>query len=155
SPFAADSIPGVMHKVLYEPADVSALPEPLAGLVNACLSKNPAGRPTATQVLLTLLGAVGAAPGPMPPTQALTQGAALAATQHVPGPPPPAWNPWQPPPAPWPGPQPAGTAHGSGWAALPAVVCAAITVGFIGNGFAFVIPFVQRDLHIATGALRW
>jgi MFS family permease/predicted Ser/Thr protein kinase len=154
SPFAADSIPAVMHKVLYERADVSALPKPLAGLVNACLSKDPAGRPSATQVLLTLLGAVGAAPGPMPPAQALTQGAALAATQQVPVPPP-AWAPWPPQPGIPTRPQPAQAAHSSGWAAIPAVVSAAITVGFVGNGFSFVLSFIQRDLHVASPTLRW
>jgi len=62
SPFGGDTVPAVMHRILHAAPDTSMLPEPLAGLVTACLAKEPARRPTAPQVLLALLG-LGTAPG--------------------------------------------------------------------------------------------
>ncbi|TDD72784.1 serine/threonine protein kinase, partial [Actinomadura darangshiensis] len=62
SPFGDDTVPAVMHRILHAAPDTSSLPEPLAGLVTACLAKEPANRPTAPQVLLGLLG-LGTAPG--------------------------------------------------------------------------------------------
>ncbi|GAB3971339.1 hypothetical protein GCM10029978_115980 [Actinoallomurus acanthiterrae] len=62
SPFGDDTVPAVMHRILHAAPDTSLLPQPLAGLVTACLSKEPAHRPTAPHVLLALLG-LGTAPG--------------------------------------------------------------------------------------------
>ncbi|WP_433178534.1 serine/threonine-protein kinase [Actinoallomurus sp. CA-150999] len=62
SPFGDDTVPAVMHRILHAAPDTSSLPQPLAGLVTACLSKEPAHRPTAPHVLLALLG-LGTAPG--------------------------------------------------------------------------------------------
>ncbi|MFI6495759.1 serine/threonine protein kinase [Nonomuraea typhae] len=56
APFGDDTAPAVMHRVLHAEPDVRVLPEPLGGLVAACLAKDPARRPGAAQVLLALLG---------------------------------------------------------------------------------------------------
>ena len=61
-PFGADSVPAVMHRILHSAPDTSSLPQPLGGLVSACLSKDPARRPSARDVLLALLG-LATAPG--------------------------------------------------------------------------------------------
>ncbi|SFN07564.1 MULTISPECIES: serine/threonine-protein kinase [Actinomadura] len=55
-PFGNDTISAVFHRILnYEP-DLSPLPESLRGVVASCLAKDPAMRPAAQEVLLTLLG---------------------------------------------------------------------------------------------------
>ncbi|WP_369144155.1 RodZ domain-containing protein [Streptomyces sp. R44] len=46
---------GLMYRSVHEPADLSAVPEELRPLVAACLSKDPAARPT-PEALLTALG---------------------------------------------------------------------------------------------------
>ncbi|WP_433177219.1 MFS transporter [Actinoallomurus sp. CA-150999] len=74
TPFGADTVPAVMHRILHVDADVSALEPPLAGLVTACLAKDPARRPTAPQALLTLLG-LGAAEEAGGPEAILAAGA--------------------------------------------------------------------------------
>jgi eukaryotic-like serine/threonine-protein kinase len=62
SPFEAETLIAVMHRVLYSEPDVSELPRGLRELVRACLSKEPAARPTAQAVLIQLLGNTAAAP---------------------------------------------------------------------------------------------
>jgi ABC-type branched-subunit amino acid transport system substrate-binding protein/predicted Ser/Thr protein kinase len=118
SPFGADTIPAVMHRVLYTEADVSALPRALAELVGACLAKDPAHRPDAADLLFRLLGQVGvtapAAPADTGIEPVLAQGATFATGQFFatgwarPAGPPPMQNlpPMAPPP---PGP-PSGAA---------------------------------------------
>ncbi|HEX2315977.1 MAG TPA: bifunctional serine/threonine-protein kinase/ABC transporter substrate-binding protein [Thermomonospora sp.] len=59
-PFGGDSIPAVMHRILNLEPDLSVLPPSLAGLVAACLMKDPARRRGGDAVLLQLLGEVGA-----------------------------------------------------------------------------------------------
>jgi ABC-type branched-subunit amino acid transport system substrate-binding protein len=59
-PFGADTIPAVMHRIMNLDPETGVLPEPLGELVAACLSKDPARRPTAHAVLLRLLGGIGA-----------------------------------------------------------------------------------------------
>jgi hypothetical protein len=55
-PFGADSIPQVVQRIVAAEADLTGLPAPLRDLVRDCLTKNPAARPTARQILLRLLG---------------------------------------------------------------------------------------------------
>ncbi|GAA2208708.1 hypothetical protein GCM10009850_041660 [Nonomuraea monospora] len=55
-PFGNDSIPALFQRILNEEPDLSGLTEPVRSLVVACLDKNPAARPSATDVLFTLLG---------------------------------------------------------------------------------------------------
>ncbi|MBA9004732.1 serine/threonine protein kinase [Thermomonospora cellulosilytica] len=61
--FAGGPMPAVMYRVLHEDPDLSGLPPRLRRLVAACLNKDPGARPTAEQILLTLLGT---APPPSP-----------------------------------------------------------------------------------------
>ncbi|MCQ0014697.1 serine/threonine-protein kinase [Actinomadura madurae] len=63
SPFEADTLPVIINRILNEDPDLSALPPgPLRDLIGRCLSKDAGLRPPAPQLLLNLLGHVGAAP---------------------------------------------------------------------------------------------
>ena len=53
--FGADSVPAVMHRIMYEEPDVSALPPSLRSVVLECLDKDPARRPGARDLLLRLV----------------------------------------------------------------------------------------------------
>ncbi|GAA4625256.1 hypothetical protein GCM10023196_028710 [Actinoallomurus vinaceus] len=55
-PFGDDAIPAVLNRILNESPDLTGLREPVCGLVESCLAKDPARRPSARQVLLRLLG---------------------------------------------------------------------------------------------------
>ncbi|MGI8331040.1 bifunctional serine/threonine-protein kinase/ABC transporter substrate-binding protein [Actinomadura scrupuli] len=134
APFGADTIPAVMHRVLYSEADVSVLPGGLAELVAACLAKNPEQRPAAADLLFGLLGQVGVVAPPAPADTgiepALVQGAGYATGQFSatgwarpggPGPDrPPAAPMWTPPAVPPPphapphAPPPGTTPYGPG-----------------------------------------
>ncbi|WP_307848595.1 protein kinase domain-containing protein [Microbispora oryzae] len=63
--FGADSIPSVMARILNSPPDLGALSGPLRDIVAACLSKDPARRPSAEEVLARLTGSAPAT-GPVP-----------------------------------------------------------------------------------------
>lgn len=54
SPFAAASIPAIAHRVLSEPPQLDGVAGGLRGLIEACLLKNPADRPTPSGVLARL-----------------------------------------------------------------------------------------------------
>ncbi|HUR07854.1 MAG TPA: serine/threonine-protein kinase [Nonomuraea sp.] len=54
-PFEAESLGGVMHRVLSSNPDLRVLPEPMRPLVAAALMKDPRERPTARQLLLALV----------------------------------------------------------------------------------------------------
>ncbi|GAB2443104.1 hypothetical protein GCM10027187_01900 [Streptosporangium sandarakinum] len=58
-PFHAESLGGVMHRVLSVDPDLSVLPPPLRPLLSAALSKDPLQRPTARALLLTLISGDG------------------------------------------------------------------------------------------------
>ncbi|MFF2086455.1 serine/threonine-protein kinase [Nocardia sp. NPDC058176] len=51
SPFAAASTPQVLYNVLYTEPDTTGVPQPIRALVEACLAKDPAARPTPAQLL--------------------------------------------------------------------------------------------------------
>ena len=53
--FGADSVPAVMHRIMYEEPDVSGLPPSLRSIVRECLDKDPARRPSARDLLLRLV----------------------------------------------------------------------------------------------------
>ncbi|MEU7001103.1 WD40 repeat domain-containing serine/threonine protein kinase [Nonomuraea sp. NPDC046570] len=55
-PFQAESLGGVMHRVLTVDPDLGALAEPLRSLVSGALAKSPGDRPAAKELLLGLLG---------------------------------------------------------------------------------------------------
>ncbi|MEU2713209.1 RodZ domain-containing protein [Streptomyces sp. NPDC007205] len=62
SAFGTGTPMGLMYRSVHEPADLSALPVELRSLVAACLSKDPAGRPTPE----ALLSSLGPDPNPSP-----------------------------------------------------------------------------------------
>ncbi|MEU4515216.1 protein kinase [Nonomuraea wenchangensis] len=64
SPFGADTVPAVLHRVLHAEPDLSALPGRLRELLATCLSKEPGRRPTAQQLMVTL---VAPSTSPAPP----------------------------------------------------------------------------------------
>jgi hypothetical protein len=53
--FGADSVPAVMHRIMYEEPDVSGLPPSLRPVVLECLDKDPVRRPSARDLLLRLV----------------------------------------------------------------------------------------------------
>ncbi|WP_103961421.1 serine/threonine-protein kinase [Nonomuraea solani] len=55
SPFGADTVPAVLHRVLHAEPDLSALPGRLREVLASCLSKDPARRPTAQHLMLSLV----------------------------------------------------------------------------------------------------
>ncbi|HEY9525080.1 MAG TPA: serine/threonine-protein kinase, partial [Thermopolyspora sp.] len=54
-PFLAESLGGVMHRVLSTEPDLSVLPRSLRPLVASALAKDPAERPTARELLMGLI----------------------------------------------------------------------------------------------------
>jgi serine/threonine protein kinase len=97
--FGADSVPAVMHRIMYEEPDLSGLPPSLRSVILECLDKDPARRPGARDLLLRLVD----------PTVPRTPVAAAAGpaddlVDSVPH-----TGPLYPPPGPtFPGPQPTG-----------------------------------------------
>ncbi|WP_182887670.1 protein kinase family protein [Microbispora sp. H10885] len=55
-PYQAGSPAGAVNRVLRGEPDLSALDEPLRGLLAGCLAKDPATRPTAADTVLALVG---------------------------------------------------------------------------------------------------
>jgi serine/threonine protein kinase len=53
--FDADSVPAVMHRIMYEEPDVTGVPPSLQPVVRQCLDKDPSQRPAARDLLLRLL----------------------------------------------------------------------------------------------------
>lgn len=68
SPFGEGPVHAVVFRVVHAEPDLSGVPAPLAGLVAACLAKDPAARPGLEQVLghLTALASPGGGPGQGP-----------------------------------------------------------------------------------------
>ncbi|GGP94808.1 serine/threonine-protein kinase [Streptosporangium pseudovulgare] len=54
--FAGKSLAMVLNRILNHEVDVTAMPEPLRGVVRSALAKAPSERPSADQILLRLLG---------------------------------------------------------------------------------------------------
>ncbi len=57
TPFGGDSAPATAGRILTQPPDLAGLAEPLRGLVELALAKDPAARPHARQLLDLLLAA--------------------------------------------------------------------------------------------------
>ncbi|MCD0450224.1 serine/threonine protein kinase [Actinocorallia sp. API 0066] len=68
-PFGNDSISVVINRILHTEPDLGTLTGGLRELAAACLAKNPADRPTAEQLLLSLIG-TGRSDDPFPAVQA-------------------------------------------------------------------------------------
>ncbi|AQZ60645.1 putative serine/threonine protein kinase [[Actinomadura] parvosata subsp. kistnae] len=67
-PFGNDSLPLVIRRILHDEPYLGELPGPLRPIVQACLAKNPAARPSMQDVLLWLIGAHTIPPPPSLPT---------------------------------------------------------------------------------------
>ncbi|MET9240541.1 serine/threonine-protein kinase [Nonomuraea sp. NPDC003709] len=55
SPFGADTVPAVLHRVLHAEPDLSPLPPRLRGVIASCLAKDPSRRPTAQHLMMSLV----------------------------------------------------------------------------------------------------
>jgi predicted Ser/Thr protein kinase len=66
-PFKGESLTAVAFAILHSEPSVGRLPEPLGSLVHRCLSKDPAGRPSARGALSELVAAGARLMAPMPP----------------------------------------------------------------------------------------
>nr|BFE77644.1 hypothetical protein GCM10020093_002450 [Planobispora longispora] len=87
--------PVIMHRILRTEPDLSAVPPPLRGLLTRCLSKEPAQRPSATDLMLALVSDHGA-DAPALPGVALPgvdQGPPGPGRAPAAGPGPSAWSP--------------------------------------------------------------
>ncbi|MFG2004738.1 protein kinase [Spirillospora sp. NPDC048911] len=60
SPFAAATIPAIVHRIVTTEPALEMLPDDLRGLIAACLAKNAADRPSAADLLGWLSGSGGA-----------------------------------------------------------------------------------------------
>ncbi|GAA3446030.1 serine/threonine-protein kinase [Planomonospora venezuelensis] len=103
SPFGADTVPAVLHRILSHHPDLSALPARYGALIASCLDKDPARRPTARALMINLVDPGARTP---PSTEDLARiGSELAS----PGSPGPSGSPFAAGvPAPGHGPPPAG-----------------------------------------------
>ncbi|MEW2414740.1 serine/threonine-protein kinase [Streptomyces sp. NPDC046866] len=76
---------GLMYRSVHEPPNLAAVPEGLRPLVEACLAKDPADRPTPS-ALLDVLGDADAPPLPVPQTPAPQTPAPQPAVPDTPAP---------------------------------------------------------------------
>ncbi|WP_214316688.1 serine/threonine protein kinase [Nonomuraea sediminis] len=128
-PFSAESVPATIHRVLYTEPDLRSLTGPLRDLVAASLSKDPARRPTAEQVILRLLEQPNSNPAELRQAAALVSGNVPPQPQWAP----PSFQP--PPPGPYGMPAPMPPRRGNrgfvvaGIAAGLAIVATVVVVG--------------------------
>ncbi|MFF7973400.1 protein kinase [Streptomyces sp. NPDC007905] len=78
---------GLMYRSVHEPPNVSAVPAGLVELVAACLAKDPAARPTPTELLDRLTGEPAGTARPGAPSYTPTLAARPAPQQVPPAPP--------------------------------------------------------------------
>jgi serine/threonine protein kinase len=69
SAFNADTVPAIMHRILYSEPDLTGVPPSLLPAVRQCLEKDPARRPSARDLLLRLVDPSASTPatGPVIP----------------------------------------------------------------------------------------
>ncbi|HEX4817012.1 MAG TPA: protein kinase [Nonomuraea sp.] len=76
SPFGADTVPAVLHRVLHATPDLAPLPPRLRGLLASCLAKSPSARPSARQLMVSLVTPNAPLPRPAPPPPTAGAGSA-------------------------------------------------------------------------------
>ena len=158
-PFGTGSTPALVYRVVHSLPNLDHLPAEVRPLVERCLAKDPARRPTAAQLLAgAAYPATGWLPEPVTRTLSLDMaqvGAALTGTAgRLAPPPPPPLTPLASPPGP-------GRAHPragrhpwrSGWRPLTA---AAILAGLVGAGVAAGITMTagSSPAHTAQSVRR-
>ena len=158
-PFGTGSTPALVYRVVHSLPNLDHLPAEVRPLVERCLAKDPARRPTAAQLLAgAAYPATGWLPEPVTRTLSLDMaqvGAALTGTAgRLAPPPPPPLTPLASPPGP-------GRAHPragrhpwrSGWRPLTA---AAILAGLVGAGVAAGITMTAGSppAHTAQSVRR-
>jgi hypothetical protein len=81
SPFGADTVPAVLHRVLHAEPDLTPLPPRLREMIASCLAKDASRRPTAQQLMVSLVNPnttpAPAARGPVPSGGAGAHGSAV------------------------------------------------------------------------------
>ncbi|GAA0398073.1 hypothetical protein Acor_34830 [Acrocarpospora corrugata] len=93
--FRGDSVPVVLHALLYGTPDLSGVPDNLRPLIAKCLDKEPGNRPTAADLVRTLTGddAPARTPAPdlplpptahLPPTEQRTEQSTAQPTEQLP-----------------------------------------------------------------------
>ncbi|MFB9717125.1 serine/threonine protein kinase [Planobispora longispora] len=73
--FGSDSLPAISYRVLNADPDLGDIADPLRRILLSCLSKDPAARPQAADLLLDLLGRGAAGAVPVVPAEAPAYGA--------------------------------------------------------------------------------
>ncbi|MFD7259786.1 serine/threonine-protein kinase [Streptomyces sp. NPDC059874] len=85
APFAGDSVPRLLHEVVNAEPDLSAVPPGLRGIIERCLAKDPAARPS-PQELPAMVGRVEPSVRPWPEAVHRLIGAQRAEIAGVTGP---------------------------------------------------------------------
>ncbi|GAA3729040.1 putative Ser/Thr protein kinase [Spinactinospora alkalitolerans] len=83
SPFQGETLAAVIDRVLHDPPHLDEVPDRLRPLLEACLDKDPARRPSAVQVLGMLVGHDPAAVAGLPVTAVLTDGYTAATSEQT------------------------------------------------------------------------
>ncbi|GAA3759990.1 serine/threonine protein kinase [Spinactinospora alkalitolerans] len=84
APFGSDSVPAVVHRVVSAPPELDGVTGALRPIVEDCLSKDPAQRPTAQKLLMRLLGHEETKE--VPTDQAMAEGQRIAEAETGSGP---------------------------------------------------------------------
>jgi eukaryotic-like serine/threonine-protein kinase len=87
SAFGADTVPAVMHRIMYTEPDLTGLPASLLPAVRECLGKDPQRRPSARDLLLRLVDPSVPFPAVAPARPVAGPGGAAATGPLRPGPP--------------------------------------------------------------------
>jgi hypothetical protein len=137
-PFAADQTAATLYRIMTMPPDLRGVPPRIAAIVEACLAKDPAARPTAVQLAVRLRGAGAEMPA----------GPRGAATVTLPPGPPPSGLPHRQPPGGPPQARSAGRtpnrrARVVGAGVLAAVVVAGVVTAVTLNASATPVPGPQ------------
>ena len=87
SAFGADTVPAVMHRIMYTEPDLTGLPASLLPAVRECLEKDPQRRPSARDLLLRLVDPSVPFPAVVPTRPVAGPGEAARTGPLRPGPP--------------------------------------------------------------------
>jgi len=87
SAFGADTVPAVMHRIMYTEPELTGLPASLFPAVRACLEKDPQRRPSARDLMLRLVDPSVPFPAVSPIRPAAGAGEPALTAPYHPGPP--------------------------------------------------------------------